>query len=582
MTAHGTRIVSGTKPAPGRHAAAHRTRAPEGRTPRPALLGDRTGGSHGSPRHPYAGSRRLLRLALREDRLRIVLWTVGLTSMALFTAPSVESAYGGAEGMEARAAVAGNPAAVLINGPTFAPDNDTLGSMIASELGMMTFLAVGVMSILLVVRHTRAEEDSGRSDLVRALGNGRFAPAVAALGSMTVANLAVATGMFLGLQGHGLPGVDLVAFSLSIAAAGVVFGALAAVTAQVADHARPASAMALTVLGLSYVLRGIGDARDPVDGSWLSWVSPLAWLQQMRPWVELRWWPLALTLAAAVGLVGLASVLGARRDLGAGLVPSRAGRSTARPWLSSPAGLAAHELRGDLIAWGAGLAAFAILFGALTTTMEQALADVPMMQDWMALDPGAVRDSLLAAMISYFTVGTAAFAVSATLHLHHEEDAGTAAVAVVDGPGRLRWLLSWVAVVAAATVVVQVLGGLGLGIGFGIDTGDWSGALDLVVHSLVGVPAVLVFVGVVVALFGLVPRLVMLAWALVSWALFAMIFGMLLELPEWAMSLSPIEASPRVPYEDLAVTPLIVLLGITLVLGVAGTLGFLRRDIDQR
>ena len=534
----------------------------------------------GSPRQPWAGAGRLLRLALREDRLRIALWTLGLTGTALFTVPSVVSAYGGTEGMQARAEVAANPAAVLINGPTFAGgDEITLGSVIASELGMMTFLAVAVMSILLVTRHTRAEEDSGRSDLVRSLANGRFAPAAAALGSMAVANLAVAVGLFASLQGHGLPAVDLVAFCGSVLAAGLVFGALATVTAQVADHARAASGLALTILGASYVLRGIGDVRDPVDGTALSRVSPLAWLQQMRPWIDLRGWPMVLTLGAAALLVALASMLGARRDLGAGLVPSRPGRRHGARWLASPVGLAWHELQGDVVAWASGLGAFAVLFGAMTSTMVDALADVPMISDWMALDPDAVTDTLLAAMVSYFSLGTAAFAVTATLHLRHEEQAGTAAVAVVDGPGRLRWLGSWLLVVCASALAVQVAGGAGLGVGVALDGGGWSAPLDLARDALVSYPAVLVFVGLVLALFGLLPRLVLLAWAAFSWALFASIFGALLDLPEWAMNLSPIEASPRVPYEDVSAAPLLVLTGIAVALGAAGVLGFRRRDL---
>jgi ABC-2 type transport system permease protein len=116
-------------------------------------------------------------------------------------------------------------------------------------------------------------------------------------------------------------------------------------------------------------------------------------------------------------------------------------------------------------------------------------------------------------------------------------------------------------------------------VGVAVDTGDWSAPLDLLGDSLVALPAVLVFVGLALALFGFVPRLVLLAWALVSWALFAMIFGALLDLPDWAMNLSPVEASPRVPLEDLTGAPLLVLLGTALVLGVAGVLGFRRRDV---
>jgi ABC-2 type transport system permease protein len=539
--------------------------------------------ARGTPHQPCAGSGRLLRLALREDRLRIGLWTAGLTAMALVTVPAVETAYGGSEGMQARAEVAGNAATVLINGPTFATPGTTgtitLGSVVASELGMMTFLAVAVMSILLVTRHTRAEEDSGRADLVGSLANGRLAPAVAALGVTAVADGAVALGLFAALQGHGLPEVDLVAFCVSVMAAGLVFGALAALTAQVADHARAATGLALTLLGATYVLRGIGDVRDPVDGTVLSWVSPLAWLQQVRPWVGLRWWPLALTLAAAAVLVGIAAVLGARRDLGAGLVPSRPGRRQGPRWLASPAGLAWHELTGDVVAWAAGLGAFAVLFGAMTSTMVDAMGDIPTIREWMALDPDAVTETLLAAMASYFTLGTAAFAVTAALHLRHEERAGTAAVAVASGPGRARWMLSWLLVVCGATLLVQLAGGVGLGVGVALDGGDWSAPLDLAGDALVTWPAVLVFVGLVVALFGVAPRWAGLAWAAVSWALFASIFGSLLDLPGWATNLSPVEVAPRVPYEQVTAAPLFALSALAVALCAAGLAGFRRRDL---
>ena len=103
--------------------------------------------------------------------------------------------------------------------------------------------------------------------------------------------------------------------------------------------------------------------------------------------------------------------------------------------------------------------------------------------------------------------------------------------------------------------------------------------LDLAGDALVTWPAVLVFVGLVVALFGVAPRLVRLAWAVVSWALFAAIFGSLLELPEWAMDLSPVEVAPRVPYEEVTAAPLLALTGLAVALCAAGVAGFRRRDL---
>ena len=68
----------------------------------------------------------------------------------------------------------------------------------------------------------------------------------------------------------------------------------------------------------------------------------------------------------------------------------------------------------------------------------------------------------------------------------------------------------------------------------------FSGVMSLIIILVSGL-----FVGLVLALFGLVPRLVLLAWALVSWALFAMIFGTLLDLPEWAMKRCSATVRPR-------------------------------------
>ena len=92
-----------------------------------------------------------------------------------------------------------------------------------------------------------------------------------------------------------------------------VFGALAAVTAQLWRQARTATGAALAALGAAALIRGAGDVIDN-SGSVLSWFSPIAWAQQMRAFVALRWWPLVLLLVLAAALIGLAAVLESRRQ----------------------------------------------------------------------------------------------------------------------------------------------------------------------------------------------------------------------------------------------------------------------------
>jgi ABC-2 type transport system permease protein len=97
--------------------------------------------------------------------------------------------------------------------------------------------------------------------------------------------------------------------------------------------------------------------------------------------------------------------------------------------------------------------------------------------------------------------------------------------------------------------------------------------------ALVQLPAVLVVIGLATALVGAAPRLASLAWLVVVWALLAGIFGPLLNLPEWAVKLSPFGWVPRVPAEDLDVVPLVGLVVVAVVLITVGLIGFRRRDV---
>lgn len=59
-------------------------------------------------------------------------------------------------------------------------------------------------------------------------------------------------------------------------------------------------------------------------------VLPIAWAQQMRAFVELRWWPLALLVAVTVALIALAARLESRRQYDDGTLPTTAERPGAR------------------------------------------------------------------------------------------------------------------------------------------------------------------------------------------------------------------------------------------------------------
>ena len=192
-------------------------------------------------------------------------------------------------------------------------------------------LLVALFTSVLVVRHTRAEEDSGRLELMSAAVLGRYAPLAAALAVAVGASVVLGGVTAVALIATGLPVAGSVAFGLTWACAGTAFAAVAAVAAQLTDRARTATGSAVAVLGCAYLLRAIGDSAG--GATWVSWLSPIGWAQQIRPYGGNRWVVAALPLTFAAVLVGVAVLLTDRRDLGAGLLPARPGAASAAPGL---------------------------------------------------------------------------------------------------------------------------------------------------------------------------------------------------------------------------------------------------------
>src|SRR5690606_37727651 len=150
------------------------------------------------------------------------------------------------------------------------------GAMTAHQTLFFTGILVAVMSALTVVRHTREEESTGRSELVLSAPVGRHAPLVAALLTALAANAAVGLALVLSLGSVSAEGIDWSGawlYGAAHVAVGMSFAGLAAVAAQLYESARGAVGASLAAVGLAYLVRAVGD----VAGNGLAWLSPLGW-----------------------------------------------------------------------------------------------------------------------------------------------------------------------------------------------------------------------------------------------------------------------------------------------------------------
>jgi ABC-2 type transport system permease protein len=144
---------------------------------------------------------------------------------------------------------------------------------------------------------------------------------------------------------------------------------------------------------------------------------------------------------------------------------------------------------------------------------------------------------------------------------------------------RQRWAVSHLAMSLGGAALVLGAGGLGLGLAYGLTIRDLGEAPRLVGDALAHLPAVGLMVGLSVALFGLVPRAVVAVWGLLALCFTIGFFGEILDLPGWALAISPYEHTPLAPAEDMRAMPLLVMSGLALALGGAGLWGLRARDI---
>ena len=339
--------------------------------------------------------------------------------------------------------------------------------MMANELMLTLIVAASILAITTVIRHTRAEEESGIAELVLSSVVGRYARTYAALILVGGVNAVLAVTMTLAMSSTGFAIVDTAAMCLGITGVAMVFGAVAAVTAQLWRQARTATGAAMATLAVAALVRGIGDVINN-SGSALSWFSPIAWAQQMRPFVDLRWWPFALLVALTIALMALAAWLESRRQYDDGNIPSTGERPNARP-ITDVFGLHLTLQRGQTIGWTVGLFLAGLAFGSMTKSLLDAAKDNPLLARVLTAQG---NDGVYTTMTQFLAAAATAYVVSAVLRVYNDEESGLGEAVLAGAVSRWRWLLTAVASALVGSTVLMFFAGLGNGLGAGITLGE--------------------------------------------------------------------------------------------------------------
>ncbi|MEU6908904.1 ABC transporter permease [Streptomyces coeruleorubidus] len=516
-----------------------------------------------------AGTGTLLRFALRRDRLMIPVWIAVNALMVLSMPNTLEGLYSTPdERADLIRQMETNSSLRAMVGPVF---GDSLGALTAWRAGVYAGALAAVMSLLVVVRHTRDEEESGRQELVASGMVGRRASLTAALLAAAVANGVLALLLTAGLAGQGTAGA--LALGLGIAGVGMVFATMAAIVAQLTESARLARGLTAAVLGAAFVLRAAGDSATDDGSSVLTWVSPLGWLENLRPYADERWWLLALLAGAALVQGAVAYGLAGRRDLGMSFLPTRPGPATGR--LGGAGALAWRLQRGGVLGWSIGFLLAGIVYGGMTEGAADLVGDNENARRIFERMGGrsGLTDAFLASMVGMLGLVAALYIVASVFRLNGEETSGRAEPVLANAVGRLRWAAGHLVIAFGGSALIMLLAGVGLAAGYGKETGPILGA------CLVQLPAIWVIGGLAVLLHGLLPRAAAAAWGVAGAVLLIGWIGPALDVPQAVLDLSPFGHLPKLPGGSMEWGPVVVLTGLAVALVAAGLAGLRRRDM---
>jgi ABC-2 type transport system permease protein len=528
------------------------------------------------PSNVATGTGTLLRASVHHDGRKFLPWIAMATALAV----SSIVAYGvvfptDADRMALATAIGSNPALGLVFGPAY--DLMTADGFNAwRSLALGGFItALGV--VFLVTRATRAQEDSGHAELLASGVMGRSTRLLTAvwmgLAASTLLGIVV-TVATIAVGGDLEPTLLLAA---TMTATGWMFTGVAAVTAQVGSDARTSNSLAVGTLGVLFLLRGFAYAVEAPE--WTVWVNPLGWMTQTQPAFTNTWWPLLLAAVTTVVLLVAAFWLQARRDFGFGTIAPRPG--PARGSTRTAAQLARRVNGGPVTTWLLAFVALGFVFGYFATSVNDILATDAGVQQVLAagaVDGQSLLGAFLVTILSLVGILAAVPGVQVMTKLRTEEMDDRVEPVMATATSRTRYFSSNVTVaLVAPTIYVLVAGALIAGVVAQADIGVSFD--DALLQAIATVPAMWAVVAFAVVVIGARPHVALIAWAGVLASFALTILGPTLNLPDWALAISPFWHVPNVSAPDAGWSGLAGVTAVTALLVTVGFVGFRRRDL---
>ena len=530
----------------------------------------------------FARSNILFFQYLKRDYKKIIVWILGLGIFAGGLIPAfIEIAKG--DGAIAMFETLQNPAMIALIGPTSvtSPTEYTLAVMYAHEMLLFSALFAFTLSILHVILHTRKAEDLGLSEIIRSFQVGRQANSLAVILETILINILLAlfiSVILISFQIESLTILGTFTFGASIGVAGILGAVIGLLMAQIMPVSSAATGSSLAIMGILYILRGITD----ISNLKLSMLNPLAWSYLTFPFTKNNWLPILLSIVFALAIIIIAFILEEKRDLGAGYLPEKEGRSRAKKSLLSVPGLFYKLNRGVIIGWLITFLVLGISYGAIYGDMGSFLESNEFMKEMFTYTGLSIEESFTGTVMMVM-IGLVIILPVTIINKLFSEEKGLY-LNQIYGTKVKRSEIYFTNIILA--IVVSILGiflsaiGLG-GSALSVLKSDNIKLLDFIIIGFNLFPVILFFIGLNSFILGWIPKLSKTIYVYLTYAFFLDYFQTVLDVPNWVIKTAPQSWLPKMPMESFDLKIFLLVFLISVILIILGFVGYKKRDMIE-
>ena len=509
--------------------------------------------------------------------------TVVISLLLLIVIRVGESAFyssGGVQGMASFVVLLKNPAISALYGR--ASSLDSAGAFVSWKMGMYMALAAALWAALIATRVTRGAEDDESWDLLALGRRGRGRALVTAVAVLTEGAVLLGVVTFLGLllDTSGWTSCLLFAFAITgVAWSGIALGLLCS---QVIAPRRSASQVALSAVGLMFLVRMLADSSNSLG--WLRWTTAFGWLENLGSFQHhAPWWCLIILVVPGVG-VGLTWKIQRHRDVGWARW-TRSDRARARTRLLKSAGrFSWRERRSTLVAWSIGLAAVGLVIGYLTNALVAFGRTDPAyvrLLDRLGLGVIITAKGFVGEVCFMMTLALSFLVITSLVMLANDDLQGRLDLPFSYGASRSRWMVSAVVATAVGTLLVSLVCGLFIWLGV-VASGTSMNLLVPIEGMANAVSTTPLLIGITILIVTLSARFAYLVVAaLLALTYLVALLGPVLHWPHWLLSGSPFFYLRLVPAAPANWGAMVLCTLIGLAAGAGALWRFHRADVGR-